>query len=194
MHRPAGLLGKYICQRFFCKGVGVVSSAVRDVSESAVDAFVDALWLEDGLSRNTLQAYRRDLSLFAQWLAVRGKVLNSTTETDLSAYFGARHAETKATTANRRLTVFKRYFRWAVREHQLTEDPTLKLQSARQALRVPKTMSEAQVDALLGAPPDDTPLGLRDKPSSSQSASTNASTAKSETPRTALEITPTPFQ
>ena len=141
----------------------MVSSLVRDVSDSAVDAFVDALWLEDGLSRNTLQAYRRDLSLFAQWLAGRGKVLNSTTETDLSAYFGARHAETKATTANRRLTVFKRYFRWAVREHQLTEDPTLKLQSARQALRVPKTMSEAQVDALLSAPPDDTPLGLRDK-------------------------------
>jgi len=90
--------------------VRVVSIAVSDVSDSAVDAFVDALWLEDGLSRNTLQAYRRDLTLFAQWLAGLGKVLNSATEADLSAYFGARHAETKATTANRRLTVFKRYF------------------------------------------------------------------------------------
>ena len=86
----------------------MVPIVVRDVSESAVDAFDDALWLEDGLSRNTLQAYRRDLSLFAQWLAGRGKLLNSATQVDLNAYFGARHAETKATTANRRLTVFKR--------------------------------------------------------------------------------------
>jgi integrase/recombinase XerD len=141
----------------------VISVVVKEESESTLDAFVDALWLEDGLSRNTLQAYRRDLTLFSQWLAIRGKALNGTTESDLSAYFGARHAETKATTANRRLTVFKRYFRWAVREHQLSEDPTLKLQSARQALRIPNTMSEAQVDALLCAPPEDTPLGLRDK-------------------------------
>ncbi len=145
------------------KGVCVVSTAVSGLSETAVDAFVDALWLEDGLSRNTLQAYRRDLRLFAQWLAGQNKALNSTTESDLNAYFGALHAQTKATTANRRLTVFKRYFRWAVREHQLSQDPTLKLQSARQALRVPQTMSEAQVDDLLAAPPKDTPLGLRDK-------------------------------
>jgi integrase/recombinase XerD len=160
---PRAAFGKVVHGQYFLKRSVVVSIPLRDASASAVDAFVDALWLEDGLSRNTLQAYRRDLSALAQWLAGRGKALNKAAESDLSAYFGERHAETKATTANRRLTVFKRYFRWAVREHQLSEDPTLKLQSARQALRVPKTMSEAQVDALLGAPPDDTPLGLRDK-------------------------------
>jgi integrase/recombinase XerD len=75
----------------------------------------------------------------------------------------ARHAATRATTANRRLTVFKRFFRWALREHLCTADPTLKLLAARQPLRVPKTLSEAQVEALLAAPDPETPLGLRDR-------------------------------
>jgi integrase/recombinase XerD len=81
----------------------------------------------------------------------------------LNAYFAEKHSVTKATTANRRLTVFKRYFRWALREHFITLDPTLKLQAAKQALRVPKTLTEAQVEALLWAPDTDTPLGVRDR-------------------------------
>jgi len=134
-------------------------------SQHSIDAFIDALWLEDGLSKNTLAAYRRDLSLYAAWLLAQGLAggqLDATREADLNAYFSFKHEASKATSANRRLTVLKRYFRWALRERRLAEDPTLKLQSARQALRVPKTMSEAQVDALLAAP-DDSPLGLRDK-------------------------------
>jgi integrase/recombinase XerD len=74
-----------------------------------------------------------------------------------------RHAGSKATSSNRRLTVFKRYFRWALRERLLSADPTLKMASAKQPLRVPKTLSEAQVEALLAAPDVDTPLGLRDR-------------------------------
>ena len=134
-------------------------------SQSAIDSFIDALWLEDGLSKNTLAAYRRDLSLYAAWLAEEQHLrdVNSTQETDLNNYFSARHSTTKATTANRRLTVLKRYFAWALRERTVTTDPTLKLQSAKQALRVPKVMSEAQVDALLAAPSEDTPLGQRDR-------------------------------
>lgn len=128
-----------------------------------VDAFIDALWLEEGLSKNTLLAYRRDLTLFATWLAKRSKDLIAVQEVDLNAYFSAQHATSKATTANRRLTVFKRYFHWALREHRITADPTLKLQTARQALRVPKTLTEAQVEALLAAPDVSTPLGVRDR-------------------------------
>ena len=128
-----------------------------------VDAFIDALWLEDGLSPNTLAAYRRDLLLYAAWLqAEHGLALPQTQEHHLQAYFAARAAG-KATSANRRLTVFKRYFRWALRERLLQADPTLRLLTARQPLRVPKTLSEAQVDALLAAPDTDTPLGLRDR-------------------------------
>lgn len=128
-----------------------------------IDSFVDALWLEEGLARNTLQAYRRDLLLFERWLAAQGQTLLAAAEPDLSAYFAARHAATRATTANRRLTVFKRFFRWALRERLTTADPTLRLQAARQALRVPKTLTEAQVEALLAGPDTSTPLGLRDR-------------------------------
>ena len=135
-------------------------------SQTSIDSFIDALWLEDGLSKNTLAAYRRDLSLYAGWLAEKphgNRGLDATVESDLNGYFSARHSATKATTANRRLTVFKRYFAWALREKLIAADPTLKLQSARQALRVPKLMSEAQVEALLAAPNVETPLGQRDR-------------------------------
>ena len=133
-------------------------------SEESAGAFVDALWLEEGLSRNTLDAYRRDLVLFGQWLAAHGaRSLPQAGEADIHGYFANRHAETRATTANRRLTVFKRYFRWALRERLIDADPTLRLTAARQPLRVPKTLSEAQVEALLNAPDTATPLGLRDR-------------------------------
>ena len=141
-----------------------VIAALPPASAEAIDRFLDALWIEDGLSANTLAAYRRDLTLYAQWLAgASGKAVDASSETDLLAYASARHAASRATSANRRLTVFKRYFRWALREHRLSADPTLRLQSARQPLRVPKTLSEAQVEALLAAPGIETPLGLRDR-------------------------------
>ena len=135
-----------------------------EASQASIDRFIDAVWIEDGLSANTLAAYRRDLTLYAQWLGVaQARSLDETREADLREYAVSRHAGSKATSSNRRLTVFKRYFRWALREHLLASDPTLKLLTARQALRVPKTLSEAQVEALLGAPDTDTPLGLRDR-------------------------------
>lgn len=130
---------------------------------SQIDAFADALWLEEGLARNTLDAYRRDLIALVHWLAPHGKGLLQVQEADLQAYFAYRHAQTRATTANRRLTVFKRFFGWALRERLVAQDPTLRLQAARQPLRVPKTLSQAQVEALLAAPDVGTPLGLRDR-------------------------------
>ena len=143
-----------------------MSSSVHANSQTNIDSFIDALWLEDGLSKNTLAAYRRDLTLYAGWLTEKfqgSRAMDATVENDLNGYFSARHSITKATTANRRLTVFKRYFSWALRENLIAADPTLKLQSARQALRVPKLMSEAQVEALLAAPSDETLLGQRDR-------------------------------
>ncbi|WP_372524829.1 site-specific tyrosine recombinase XerD [Piscinibacter sp.] len=133
-------------------------------SQESIDRFIDALWIEDGLSANTLAAYRRDLTLYTHWLAqAAGRALDDSCEADLREYGVVRHAGSKATSSNRRLTVFKRYFRWALRERLLGVDPTLKLLSAKQPLRVPKTLSEAQVEALLAAPDVDTPLGLRDR-------------------------------
>ena len=133
-------------------------------SAASIDRFVDAIWIEQGLAANTLAAYRRDLALFADWLGREtGRSLIEASETDLRQYALARHAGSAPTSTNRRLTVFKRFFRWAVRERIIDADPTLKLDSARQPLRVPKSLSEAQVEALLAAPDVETPLGLRDR-------------------------------
>ena len=133
-------------------------------SLAAVARFTEALWLEHGLAPLTLEAYRRDLSLYAQWLSAgHGLALDDSQESHLRGYAFARHADSRASTSNRRLTVFRRYFRWALRERRIEADPTLKLLAARQPVRVPRTLSEAQVEALLAAPDVDTPRGLRDR-------------------------------
>lgn len=143
---------------------GDSSPALPAASRALIKRFADALWIEDGLATLTLEAYRRDLTLYAHWLAdTTGRSLETSTEVDLLGYISHRHAGSRATTANRRLTVFKRFFRWALREHLVREDATLRLGSARQPLRVPKVLSEAQVEALLAAPDVATPLGLRDR-------------------------------
>ena len=133
-------------------------------SQPVIDRFLDAVWIEDGLAANTLAAYRRDLELFAAWLArEQAREVVAARESDLLAYAAHRHEGSRATSANRRLTVFKRFYRWALRERVVEEDPTLRLRNAKQPLRVPKSLSEAQVEALLAAPDVATPLGLRDR-------------------------------
>ncbi|WP_250472948.1 site-specific tyrosine recombinase XerD [Caballeronia sp. GAFFF1] len=132
-------------------------------SSDAIDLFCDALWLEHGLAKNSLDAYRRDLRLFAEWLAkTRGASIDTATEADMNGYMAARRGD-KATSANRRLSVFRRYYAWAMREHRASADPTLKLRSAKQPPRFPSTLNESQVEALLHAPDIETPLGLRDR-------------------------------
>ena len=139
------------------------NSSSTDTPDPLIDAFIDSVWLEDGLSALTLAAYRRDLSALAIWLHTQNTSLSSAVEAHLQAYFAHRHDQTKATSANRRMTVFRRFYRWALRDNRLLADPTLKLLSAKQPLRLPKSLSEAQVDALLNAPDAETPLGLRDR-------------------------------
>jgi len=109
-----------------------VPSPALAASQAVIDRFLDALWLEDGLARNTLAAYRRDLALFAQWLAANeARELAAARASDVQAYMLARHAGSKATSANRRLAVFRRFWRWALREHVAGEDSTLRLRLAR---------------------------------------------------------------
>lgn len=133
-------------------------------SQALIDEFCDTLWLEDGLAKNTLEAYRRDMSLFAQWLqGENGKLLLTVEPEDLNRYFSARHASTKATSANRRLAVLKRFYQLALRQQRVAVDPCLRMKSAKQPPRLPKTLTEAQVEALLAAPDVGTPLGLRDR-------------------------------
>jgi integrase/recombinase XerD len=143
--------------------VNVTACSPKIAPDPVIDTFIDALWLEEGLSKNTLAAYRRDLTLFCAWLAGQGGHLLAGTEMLLNSYFAEQHGSTKATTANRRLTVFKRFYRWALRERLLGADPTLRLQAAKQPLRMPKTLTEPQVEALLNAPDTSQALGMRDR-------------------------------
>lgn len=138
-------------------------------SQADIDAFIDAIWLEDGLAANTLAAYRRDLSAFALWLQApppgvsTGGQLCAATSADIESWFAARHEESRPSTANRRLAALRRFYAWSLREKRAAADPCLALEAAKQPLRVPKTLSEAQVEALLAAPDLDTARGLRDR-------------------------------
>jgi len=139
------------------------ATAIAPASVEAIERFCDACWLEDGLAKNSLSAYRRDLLLLAQWLYKEsGSDLYGVVEKDLTAYIAYRRAD-KATTANRRLTVFKRFYRHALRMSLVKKDPCIGLRAAKQAMRFPKILSEEQITTLLNAPDVETPLGLRDR-------------------------------
>ena len=136
------------------------------VNLQLIDMFCDALWLEQGLAKNSIDAYRRDLQLFARWLEVTRPDRAGLLEVqghDLEAYFFARHEQTKPSSANRRLSVLKRFYQLALRNRQISVDPCLKMASAKQPQRFVHTLSEAQVEALLAAPDVNTPLGLRER-------------------------------
>jgi len=131
-----------------------------------LDEFVDALWLADGLARNTLAAYRSDLALFAAWLAARGKTLPAAGEVDISAYLAHLHSrpERIKPASQRRLhSTLKRLYRWLIERGRIAADPMLNIERPGAASRFPKTLSEAQVEALLAAPDLTRPLGLRDR-------------------------------
>ena len=130
-----------------------------------LDRFIDMLWLEDGLSSNTLAAYRRDLQALSDWLRQQpdGHTLVTASELDLASYAAARHADSLPSSAGRRLSVFRRFYRWATREGLSLDDPTVRMDAPRQRMRLPGTLTEAQVEALLAAPDTDEPLGLRDR-------------------------------
>jgi integrase/recombinase XerD len=140
------------------------SGAVPASNQAAIDEFCDTLWLEDGLAKNSLEAYRRDLRLYAAWLLEqRGKLLYDAGADDLLAFVAARFDTSKPTSANRRLSVLKRFYQLALRQNRIAADPCLKMKSAKQPPRFPHSLSEAQVEALLLAPDTATPLGLRDR-------------------------------
>lgn len=124
-----------------------------------LDRFCDALWLEDGLAKNTLQSYRRDLEQLAAHL--NGRDLRSTAEADLFGFLAVRRG--RASSAARMLSSLKRFFQWCLRERLVAADPTLKLDPPKRAPRFPKVLSEADVEALLAAPDTGTPLGFRDR-------------------------------
>jgi len=134
-------------------------------SEHSLESFCDALWLEEGLSSATRAAYRSDLQSLADFLSDSqcGRALPQSRPEDLLAYIALRHASSNSTSANRRLSCMRRYYRWLMQRGIRGDDPSVAIRSARQPARVPHTLSEEQVETLLKAPDTATLLGLRDK-------------------------------
>jgi len=140
-----------------------LSEALDPGTLAQIDDFTDAIWLEDGLSRNTIASYRSDLTIFATWLAQRARSLPQASRTDLADYLAEFSRRAKPASQRRLLSVWRRYYRHLIEHGTLNEDPTVLIEGPIQAERFPKTLTEAQVEALLAAPDDSTPLGLRDR-------------------------------
>jgi len=129
---------------------------------TVIDAFCDALWLEQGLAQNTLTAYRRDLLGLAGWLAP--ETLEAAGREQLLSYMNSRReAGLKPRSAARLLSTLRRFYRYLLRQALIARDPTLHIDMPQLPKTLPATLSEAQVEALLTAPQVDDPLGLRDR-------------------------------
>ena len=134
---------------------------------SVVDDFCDTVWLEDGLARNTLDSYRRDLRLFCDWLArERSAAITDASEQDVLAYLAFRNTAAegiKPSTQARLLSSLKRFYRYALDRGLARSDPLLRIDAPKRIPRFPRTLSETDVEALLAQPDADTPAGLRDR-------------------------------
>jgi integrase/recombinase XerD len=131
-----------------------------------LDEFCDALWLEDGLARNTLESYRRDLNKFAEWLQKqRGITLLETTHSDVQGFLAYLFSQqkAKATSTSRAISSLKRLFRYLMRQNRITVDPTLQIATPKLPRGLPKSLTEADVELLLDAPDAESPLGMRDR-------------------------------
>jgi integrase/recombinase XerD len=130
-----------------------------------IDQFCDALWLEDGLARNTLTSYRRDLAQLSGWLAThRGKTLIEAGHAELLGFLAYRVQHgARATTTSRLLSTLKRFYRHALRQGRIVTDPTLNIDAPKLPRSLPKSLTERDVEDLLAAPHTAVPLGLRDR-------------------------------
>ncbi|QTF10897.1 site-specific tyrosine recombinase XerD [Brenneria izadpanahii] len=132
--------------------------------QAFIEQFLDALWLERNLAENTLASYRLDLRSLAEWLAHHDCDLLRAQAVDLQSFLAERiEGGYKATSSARLLSAMRRLFQYLYREKIRSDDPSAALSSPKLPQRLPKDLSEAQVDALLNAPSVDQPLELRDK-------------------------------
>ena len=139
---------------------------MKEADSTLIDEFADALWLADGLAKNTLGAYRSDLALFSLWLDGQKLDLLDADEAAINRYLAHLHVRTEGfkPTSQRRLhSTLRRFYRWLLDQGRIKVDPLLNVERPRTAERFPKTLSEKQVEALLAAPDVNTPRGLRDR-------------------------------
>ncbi|MDH4133989.1 MAG: site-specific tyrosine recombinase XerD [Gammaproteobacteria bacterium] len=134
---------------------------MNGAADPMLERFLDALWLEAGLSRNTLSAYRSDLEHFSDWL--KSPPAQATRDDLVRFLAGLVDRGVRPRTTARFLSSFRRFFRYLLREGVITEDPTATLDSPKLGRPLPKSLTEAQIEQLLAAPDVATPLGLRDR-------------------------------
>ena len=134
------------------------------MSTKIIDQFIDHLWLEDGLSKNALNSYRFDLSVFVSWLAETKKIeLLDVSELEIQEFLAFKFPTSKSRSISRLLATLRRFFRFLLRENKIKEDPTLKIQTPKIPKSLPKSLSEDEVEGLLEAPDIKTDVGMRDR-------------------------------
>ncbi len=140
------------------------SSGRVEVAESTIDHFLDAIWAERGLSKNTLSAYRADLMSLARWMADKELDLVEASRENLVEFIAWRvEGGARPRSTARQLSSFRRFYRYMVREDKLSDDPTARIQMPKIGRTLPKSLSEAEVEALLNAPNTSDALGCRDR-------------------------------
>lgn len=137
--------------------------ALAPEEQAVIDVFLDAIWLEDGLSKNTLDSYRLDLTAFAIWVSTQDKQLLSIDKADVQQYLAVKFPLSKPRSIGRLIATLRRFYRYSLRENQIAIDPTLQIESPKLPRSLPKSLNEEEVEALLNAPNVEDGLGLRDK-------------------------------
>jgi len=137
--------------------------ALESAEAQQLDAFIDHLWLEDGLSKNTLESYRLDLTSFALWLPTQKKQLLTVEGADIQQYLAVKFPLSKPRSISRLIATLRRFYRYCLRENLIKTDPTIQIQSPKLPRSLPKSLNEEEVMALLIAPNVAEPAGLRDK-------------------------------
>jgi len=138
------------------------SQTAASADHAAIEAFLDAAWMERGLSSNTLAAYRSDLCAFSRWLDARGRNLHQVGRADVLDFLASGAGVSPRTTA-RRLSSLRRFYEYLLRAGRIRTDPCLHVQPPRLGRPLPGSLTEAEVESLLGAPDIGTALGLRDR-------------------------------
>jgi integrase/recombinase XerD len=139
---------------------------MKPTDTQLIDEFVDALWLADGLAKNTLSAYRSDLTLFAAWLDGNGRNLADSDEAAVNSYLAHLHTRPggfKSASLRRLHSTLRRFYGWLLDQGRIGVDPMLNIERPMRTERFPKTLSENNIGDLLGAPDVTNPRGLRDR-------------------------------